>query len=146
MLATSEELRGAANALRSTKSLVEGDRGSLQRAGSIFDTWRSPAASELQTSLYPMCVNSLGFVIRDLDDLARMLDHAADEMDNRLREIRMIESNVHYWFGHQPLPADGQQPPWISEWWTYRPGRLPASGASEWFEAAAYLRRRGVAT
>jgi hypothetical protein len=146
MLASSEELRGAARALRSTKSLVEGDRASLQRAGSIFETWRSPAADELEATLYPMCLNSLGFVIRDLNDLASMLDRAADEMDNQLRHIRTIEFNVHNWFSSQPVPADGTQQRWISEWWKYRPGRLPSSGDSEWLEAATYLRHRGVAT
>lgn len=144
MLASADELRGAARSLRSTKHLVEDDRSSLQRAGSIFDTWRSPAADELQQTLYPMCLNSLGFVIRDLGDLADMLDRAADELDRKLARIRDIERSAWSWFTSQPEPADGEQPRWIREWWTYRPGRLPPTGDSEWLVAAGYLRNRGV--
>lgn len=146
MLASAEELRGAARSLRATMTLVEHDRSSLQRAGSIFDTWKSPAATDVHQSLYPMCLNSLGFVIRDLHDLASMLDNIADQMDAQLRRIRSIESNVRAWFASQPAPPDGQQPRWIAEWWTYRPGRLPASGDSDWLNAATYLRHRGVWT
>jgi hypothetical protein len=146
VLASAEELRGAARALRSTQSLVEGDRSSLERAGSIFNSWRSPAADDMKATLYPMCLNSLGSVIRDLSDLATMLDRSADELDNQLQRIRSIESNVRNWFANQVVPADGEQPRWISEWWKYRPGRLPTSGDSEWFDAGTYLRNRGVAT
>lgn len=144
MLASSEEFRSAARALRSTRSAVEGDRSSLERAGAIFETWRSPAADDLKATLYPMCVNSLGMAIRDLGDIADMLDRAAEQLDERLGQLRRIEHNVHTWFASQPVPADGQQPRWLAEWWTYRPGRLPVSGDSDWQAAASYLRARGV--
>ncbi len=144
MLATAADLRGVAEALRSTLSHVEGDRSSLQRAGRIFQTWRSPAADELRDTLYPMCVNSLGFVTRDLADLAALLDHAANAMDDQLRSIRSIETNARHWFSTQPAPADGSQPRWVAEWWKYRPGRLPVTGDSEWLEVGPYLRSRGV--
>lgn len=144
MHASPDELRGVAHALRTTRGHVEGDLSSLRRAGAVFNSWHSPAADDVRTGLYPMCVNSVGFVTRDLEDLATMLDRAADQLAERLARIRTIESSSRSWFARQPLPEDGSLPRWEREWWTYRPGRFPPSGDSAWMEAATYLSHRGV--
>ena len=82
--------------------------------------------------------------IRDLGDLADTLDRAADQLDEKIHQLRRIERNAQAWFASQVPPADGSQPRWVAEWWTYRPGRFPASGDSDWFAVASYLRARGV--
>jgi hypothetical protein len=144
MLASPEELRGAARALQAARVSVESDQAALRRAESVFTRWRSPAADDVHQVLFPLCVNSLGFVVRDLDDLAGLLHRAADQLEERLARIASIESRVRWWFAHQPPPEDGSLPRWEREWWRYRPGRLPARGDSTWLDAATYLRARGV--
>ncbi len=144
MLANPEELRGVARSLRSTRGSLDSDHAALQRAGAVFNTWRGPAADDVRSTLAPICLNSMLMVTRDLDDLATMLDRAADELGQRLSKIRVIDANARHWFASQQPPPDGTLPRWESEWWKYRPGRFPPSGDSAWLEAGPYLRARGV--
>ena len=145
MLANADELRGVARSLRSTRSTIDADHAALQSAGAIFSgSWRGPAADDVRTTLFQICLNSMGCVTRDLDELAGMLDRAADELTAKIVKIKSIEKNARYWFAHQPAPPAGTLSRWEREWWQYRPGRLPASGDSAWIAAGAYLRALGV--
>ena len=144
MIASPEQLRGVARSLRATKGFTESDRSSLQRAGSVFDSCHSPAADDVKTTLYPLGLTSMEFVIHDFEDLASMLDRAADDLTQKLARIKSIESHARAWFATQPPPTDGSLPRWEREWWQYRPGRFPASGDSAWLAAGPYLHARGV--
>jgi hypothetical protein len=123
---------------------VENDRSALTQAGRVFERWKSPAADDVRTTLYPLGLNVLGFVVRDFDDLARAMDRLADELADRLSRIHAVEANARAWFAREPPPADGGPPRWEREWWKVRPGRWPPSGDSAWLGAARYLRARGV--
>lgn len=144
MLANPEELRGVARSLRSTKGYVDNDHAALYKAGAVFQTWRGPAADDVRSTLFPICLNVLGMVTRDLDDLALMLERAADELTQRLAKIGSIEANARHWFSSQAPPPPGETHRWEREWWKYRPGRFPASGDSAWLDAGPYLQSRGV--
>jgi hypothetical protein len=139
-----DELRAVASALRAARVAVEHDRASLSRAERVFERWRSPAADDVRTTLYPLGLTIVGFVVRDLDDLARTLDHLADELTDRLVQIRTVAANVSTWFARQSAPEDGGPPRWERERWRYRPGRLPPADDSAWLDARRYLRGFGV--
>lgn len=144
MLASPDEFRGAARALRDVRVATENDRSCLVSADVVFERWKSPAADDLRQVMYQVGLNSMQFVIRDLGDLADMLDQLADALESKIASIHRIETNARHWFTTRPLPEDGSPPVWEREWWRYRPGRFPDRGDSEWLDAAAYLRARGV--
>lgn len=144
MRANPEELRGLARSLRSVKDHVDSDRAALHRASVVFETWRGPAADHTRSTLTPDCLNGLGRVSDDLEGLALALERASDELVDRLARIHTIEAHARAWFRSEPSPPTGESPRWEREWWTYRPGRFPDSGDSEWLDASAYLRARGV--
>ena len=139
-----EEFRAAARSIRSAMIDAHRDAGRLRSASVYFERWRSPAATEFSSGYHRSAQQSVGYVIRDLGDLADMLDRAANDLQEVIGTCKAIERNVVGWFANQPVPEDGSPPVWEQQWWRYRPGRLPTTGDSEWLEVRGYLRGLGV--
>ena len=144
MIGDPEDYRAVARSLRATKHVVEDDIRHLANCGSVFGRWMSPAADQFSSSEFQSSLQSYQFVVRDLDELAGVLERAASQLEDARTRIRSIESRARHWFAVQPPQADGGPPLWEREWWRYRPGRFPVAGDSGWFDAARFLRIRGV--
>lgn len=130
--------------MRSVANETSNDTELLRSFGSMFDEWMSPAAERFSSHQYHGSFGSLALVVRDADDLARILDDLADQLDAKLSRIRTTARNIRSFFQFPPAWAcpteDDDRYVWDRIPWRYKPWNMPANDSPEWLTIGHHFR------
>ncbi len=135
--------------LRQLASLLDARAGQLASIGDDLvrsadaAVWQGPAAERYRGAMRARRVE-LHREANRIRDVAARVRRASAEFDRRIRDCRVIESNVRRWLIANRTPPQGQAPRW--QGWRWTPySRLPPSNSPDWLGIRDYFRARGVA-